>query len=162
VENNEFETLKEEYDPMIHSILHKLHIKLDYEEYYQTALIGLWYAANRFEEQKGHFSTFAYTTIRGEVLKILYKQSLFLQRSVQMEHDTLELIAEPAQDPILQKLLLSEYCTCLTPREKVYVEERIINDRSFEDIASRYNVSTETVKTWGKLAKRKLRNKYKK
>ncbi|MDT3761523.1 sigma factor [Priestia filamentosa] len=55
MENNKFQTLKEEYDPMIHSILHKLHIKLDYEEYYQTALIGLWYATNRFEKKKEIF-----------------------------------------------------------------------------------------------------------
>ncbi|MDP4171531.1 MAG: sigma factor, partial [Bacillota bacterium] len=60
-----FEELSEQYTPMIHKIMNTLHIFKNKEEFYQLGLIALWEANERFDPQKGSFTTFAYSYIKG-------------------------------------------------------------------------------------------------
>ncbi|WP_374934005.1 sigma factor [Neobacillus driksii] len=61
-----FDELVVQYQPMIHKIIQSLHIYKDEDEFCQTGLIGLWEAAQSFDERKGCFSNYAYTYMKGE------------------------------------------------------------------------------------------------
>ena len=66
--------LIEENHNLIYSYLHKM--RLDIEEYYDLAAIGLCKAANNFDETKGFkFSTYAYRCMNNEVLNQIRKES---------------------------------------------------------------------------------------
>ena len=58
------------YEGMIVNQIKKLGIYQDYEEYYQCGLIGLWYAYERFDPEKGSFPAYAVVTVRGYILEI--------------------------------------------------------------------------------------------
>lgn len=63
-----FEQIAESFHPLIVSMIQKHHIYKEQEEYYQLALIGLWKAYQKFDESKGSFSAYAYSTVRGTIL----------------------------------------------------------------------------------------------
>lgn len=70
------------YEGMIVNQIKKLGIRQDYEEYYQCGLIGLWYAYERFDAEKGFFPTYALVTVRGYILERLKKESTVQERYV--------------------------------------------------------------------------------
>ncbi|MGE6539009.1 sigma-70 family RNA polymerase sigma factor [Bacillus luti] len=70
------------YEGMIVNQIKKLGIRQDYEEYYQCGLIGLWYAYERFDAEKGFFPAYALVTVRGYILERLKKESTVQERYV--------------------------------------------------------------------------------
>lgn len=72
-EVRDFENLVVEMKPIIYSIIHKLNIYKNVDEYLQAGLIGLWDAYQAFNPEKGTFKTFAYYYIRGAILQELTK-----------------------------------------------------------------------------------------
>ena len=70
----DFERLSAQYSNMIHSIIHSLHIYKDHDDFYQIGLIALWNASENFDEEKGKFSTYAYSFIKGRILTHLKKE----------------------------------------------------------------------------------------
>ncbi|WP_439021151.1 sigma-70 family RNA polymerase sigma factor [Bacillus thuringiensis] len=70
------------YERMIVNQIKKLGIRQDYEEYYQCGLIGLWYAYERFDAEKGFFPAYALVTVRGYILERLKKESTVQERYV--------------------------------------------------------------------------------
>lgn len=64
----EFEKIVSNYKPMIKKQLQSLNLYKDYEDYYQVALIALWEAYQKFDPERGIFSTFAIATVRGRLL----------------------------------------------------------------------------------------------
>ena len=78
----EFEQLAANYSNMIHSIIHSLHIYQNQDEFYQIGLIALWKASQKYDEQKGKFSTYAYLSIRGEMLMHLKKEKKWMDGKI--------------------------------------------------------------------------------
>ena len=70
------------YEGMIVNQIKKLGIRKDYEEYYQCGLIGLWYAYERYDAEKGSFPAYAVVTVRGYILERLKKEFAVQERCV--------------------------------------------------------------------------------
>src|SRR5690606_14313805 len=103
-----FEEFVEQYTPMIHHIMRSLHIYKNSEEFYQIGIIALWEAYMRFEPDKGKFSTFAYSYMKGRMMTELTKQSKTEERSVYPEETFWDMsIDENNYQPLQMELLLS-------------------------------------------------------
>jgi DNA-directed RNA polymerase len=108
VEN--FEQLATQYGPMIHKIIHSLNIYHNQEEFYQTGLIGLWEASNRFNVEKGKFSNYAYSYIKGKILTELSATMKQKDRSIYPEGKYWDTIEDQDSPQPLEVELLLSYC----------------------------------------------------
>ena len=86
----DFETVLEQYEPMISALIRKLHIYRDYESFRQVGKIALWQAWERFDETKGNFTPFAYRSMQGAMLDELKRESRLTDRTIITEDDQFE------------------------------------------------------------------------
>jgi RNA polymerase sigma factor (sigma-70 family) len=152
-----FDQLATQYEKMIHSIIHSLHIYKQQEEYYQTGLIGLWEASKKFDPSKGSFTSFAFCHIKGKILNELTKNRRIEDRSVFVEEETLELMAEAYFDDPLNETTLREYVVTLTENQKKWLYYTVEHDLSVREISQIEGVSVSAVKQWRAGAREKLR-----
>ena len=157
-ELHSFEKLTEDYKPMILKLIKSLNIYKDLDSYYQCGLIGLWEAHERFNPEKGKFSTFAYSTVRGKLLDQLSKERRFDDRhQVTVNFFAFNVIDENTIVPFEEEMLLC-YCEGLTEKQVKWVTYTFLENKKLSEIAKEENVSTETVKAWRKASLRKLKH----
>ncbi|MCM3693225.1 sigma-70 family RNA polymerase sigma factor [Neobacillus niacini] len=155
-----FDELVVQYQPMIHKIMHSLHIYKNQQEFYQTGLIALWEAAQSFDERKGNFSNYAYTSIKGKMLSEMTRTNLYMERNIVPQKEEFWDRIEGQESPLfLEKETIQSYCDGLTEREATWVIESYINERSTKEIAERQRVTLSAVKQWKLGALRKLKEK---
>ena len=105
--------LVEENHNLIYSYLHKM--RLDIDEYYDLAAIGLCKAANAFEISKGYkFSTFAYRCMNNEVVMQMRKEN---RRIV-------PLLILDGEDDSIYPFLASDIC----------IEDEILSTTRFQTV----------------------------
>ncbi|WP_449537951.1 sigma-70 family RNA polymerase sigma factor [Ferdinandcohnia sp. Marseille-Q9671] len=152
----DFDKLAEQYKPMIYQVIKRLRLYGDKENFYQIGLIGLWEASTRFDPKKGvEFSTFAYSTIRGKLLDHLKKEARYENHCQPSgEHIFINLADSMEAFPTD---LIEGYCQGLTENQVRWVQGRIIEDKSYKEIAVEHGVSVDSVKSWGRQAIKKLR-----
>jgi RNA polymerase sigma factor (sigma-70 family) len=153
-----FDELVVQYQPMIHKIMHSLHIYRNEEEFYQTGLIGLWEAAQSFDERKGSFSNYAYTYMKGKMLSQMSQNNQFNEGVIHPKEEFWETI-EGNESSYLEKETIKIYCEGLTEKETIWVIAASINQLSIKEIAEREKVSVSAVKQWKSGAIRKLKEK---
>ncbi|MEW4327982.1 sigma-70 family RNA polymerase sigma factor [Rossellomorea marisflavi] len=153
-----FELVHQQYDQMIHKIIHTLRIYKNHSDYYQTGLIALWEAHVKFDSEKGSFTSFAYSYIRGRILSELRREVRVEERGTVLENALLEE-GEHDMDALSMELLLS-YCTTLTDNQKKWVIAHSIHMLSIKEIAFCEGVSPEAVKKWRKGAKERIRQAF--
>ncbi|MEH7383223.1 sigma-70 family RNA polymerase sigma factor [Bacillus sp. JJ1533] len=152
----EFEELAEQYKPLIFQVIKRLRLYGDKETFYQIGLIGLWEASTRFNPKKGvEFSTFAFSTIRGKLLDHLKREARYQE------------YCQPSGEQLFMKLadcsevysvdLIEEYGKGLTDNQVKWIQGRIMEDKSYKEIAAEHGVTVESVKSWGRQAVKKLR-----
>lgn len=156
-----FEQLAEQYEPMIHKIMSTLHIYKNKEEFRQLGLISLWEAQQNFNPEKGNFSSYAYTCMKGKFLSEMTEFNKQEERSVHPKEEFWEFIEDPfIKQPLEGKLILS-YCGSLTPHQTKWVLYTFIHNLTISEIAEKENVSISAVKAWRKGAKLKLKGNLK-
>ncbi|WP_243297783.1 sigma-70 family RNA polymerase sigma factor [Bacillus litorisediminis] len=156
----EFEQLKTQFEPMIYKIIKSLNIYKNQAEFYQTGLIALWEAHERFDPEKGLFVSFAYTYIRGRMLTEMRRSNRVEQRNVYPKEEFWEMIQDDDADPMLHAnhFLLSMIEGChLTKQQKKWVMYTCIHMLSVQEIAEIEGVNISAVKQWRKGAKEKLK-----
>ncbi|MFO1444365.1 sigma-70 family RNA polymerase sigma factor [Bacillus sp. Bva_UNVM-123] len=152
-----FEQLVKQYENMIHKIMHTLHIYKNQEEFFQLGLIALWEANERFDPEKGIFSNFAYSYIKGRFMSEMTKNNKDKERIVYKTEEFWNVIEDPSiEQPFEVKFLLS-YCEALTDKQTKWVLYTCIDDLSVAEIAGKEGVSISAVKAWRKGAKDKLK-----
>ena len=157
----QFETLKEQYEPMIFKIIQSLNIYKNKTEFYQTGLIALWEAHERFDPEKGQFTVFAYTYIRGRMLTELKRTNRNEQRNVYPKEEFWEMIQDDDADPLLHanQFLLSLVEGCqLTEHQMKWVMYTCVHMLTVSEIAEIEGVSVSAVKQWRQGAKKKLKD----
>lgn len=82
-----FEEVLIQYEPMIQSMVRKLNIYRDHEHYKQAGRVALWSAWERFDQTKGHFTPFAYRSIRGAMLDELKQENRFSESCIAVEEE---------------------------------------------------------------------------
>lgn len=154
-----FEDIIPQYTPMIYSIIKSLYIYKNNDEYFQAGIIGLWEAYKRFDEKKGSFTSFAYSSIRGKILTELTNNAKFENYHISPEDDFMEAMeAEWTTSPLEDEILLS-YCTSaqLTEKQTKWVLYTFLKGLRITEIAEIEGVSPSAVKAWRAGAKTKLR-----
>lgn len=152
-----FDELSKQYEPMIHKIIHSLHIYKDVDEFYQIGLIALWDAWKGFKAEKGDFSNYAYSFIKGRMLNQLNKERIHAERTVIPKEEYWETAEAPFFDHPLEKEILLSYCISLTIREKKWVVSSFLYSLSIKEMAEKEMVSVSAVKQWRSGAIKKLR-----
>lgn len=89
-----FEDVLTQYEPMISAVIRKLNIYRDFEQFRQAGRVALWQAWERFDENKGNFTPFAYRSIYGALLDELKRESRFSDVHTPVEEETLEGLSE--------------------------------------------------------------------
>ncbi|MFB6468992.1 sigma-70 family RNA polymerase sigma factor [Cytobacillus sp. Hz8] len=152
-----FNELVKQYEPMIGHILRSLHIYKNKEEFFQTGLIALWEAHGRFNPEKGKFSNYAYTFIKGRIMSELTSINKHENNQFYPDKEFWTLIEDPNSPRTLEEEIIYEYCVDLTVNQKKWVLYTIIADLTIKDIAQLEMVSPSTVKGWRSGALRRLR-----
>ncbi|AIE61405.1 sigma-70 family RNA polymerase sigma factor [Bacillus methanolicus] len=156
-----FEQLARQYEPMIHKLIFTANIYKNKEEFFQLGLISLWEASQRFNPEKGNFTNYAYTYIKGKFMTELTKANKHEERNIYPKEEFWEFIVDPiTEDPFEVNFLLS-YCEPLTPNQTKWVLYTFLDGLTIKEIAEKENVSVSAVKSWRKGAKEKLRESLK-
>lgn len=167
-----FEDIYEQNKRRIHYQLHKLNINDSNGDFFQEGLVAMWNAYERYQPDKGPMSTYFNFIIRNRIIDLIRKQKRDkvheddavaehftkissgnhhqkngMQRPI---HNVSEL---PIDDPQLWKNVKAN----LTENQWKWIYYYIIADMAVKDIAIQENTSVEAVKSWGKQAKKKLR-----
>lgn len=150
-----FEQLANQYQPMIHKIIHTLKIYKNIDEFYQIGLIALWEAQKNYQEEKGCFHTFAYTMIKGQILHQLARDKKHEERTVFPEQGYWEYVIDPPTDQLMT--FMKSNVPTLTEKETKWLTKACHIGLSVKEIAKSENVSASTVKQWRKSAREKLR-----
>lgn len=156
-ENQFFDDLVKQYEPMIYKIIRSLHIYKNKEEYFQLGLVGLWEAMKRFNPKKGDFTNYAYTYIKGLFLSEMTKVTRHEERCVYPKDEFWEAMEDIHPEQPLEKKLLLSYCRELTDNQTKWVLYTCLDGLSVKEIADYENVSVSAVKAWRKGAREKLR-----
>lgn len=153
-----FEELAVKYEPMIYHVIHSLNIYKNRDEFYQTGLIALWEAHLRFDEEKGKFSTYAYSYIKGRMLRELSKHRRNEAYTVFPKEETFWEMKEDEDDfqPLEMPMLLS-YCHGLTEKQKQWVVYTFYYGMTVREIAEVEKVSQSAVKKWRTGAMKKIK-----
>ncbi|MGE8204675.1 sigma-70 family RNA polymerase sigma factor [Heyndrickxia sp. NPDC080065] len=156
-ELDNFHETVEKFEPMIHQIIHSLHIYKNYDEFYQIGLIALWEASVKFVEGKGIFSSYAYATIKGRMLTELAKAKKREERNAYPEEGFWEYRKDPVAEEPLELAILLSYCDQLKLKEKKWVIMTFYFGMNTKEIADKEKVSPSAVKKWRNGAMDKLR-----
>jgi RNA polymerase sigma factor (sigma-70 family) len=151
-----FDQLAKQYEPMIHKIIHSLNIYKDKKEYFHSGLIGLWEAAEAFDPDKGEFTSYAYSYIKGQILNEMNRLNKHEERSHYPKEEYWGTVEDQNPKRALEKEFLLSYCQELTEKEIKWVLYTFIDDRSIKEIAYIEKVSISAVKQWRNGAKKKL------
>ncbi|SCC67231.1 sigma-70 family RNA polymerase sigma factor [Bacillus wiedmannii] len=140
------------YEGMIVNQIKKLGIYQDHEEYYQCGLIGLWYAYERFDAEKGSFPAYAAVTVRGYILERLKKEFAVQEKCVCVgEYEDIfhfEDIEMRAKD----------FMSVLDEKEKYIIFERFFVGKTMGEIANEMEMTYYQVRWVYRQALEKMRN----
>jgi DNA-directed RNA polymerase len=153
----DFEQLAQQYSNMIHSIIHKMHIYKNQDEFYQIGLIALWEASEKFDEEKGEFSHYAYMMIRGRLLQHLQKENKWEDACIHPDElywDTIE-----CETRLLEMEDLLSHFHHLSDLQKKWAVLHFFHGLSNRDIAEMEKVSIRKVQAWKELAMKKVFDK---
>lgn len=152
-----FNEIIKQYEPMIHKIIRTLGIYKNQKEFFQTGLIALWQAAERYDQERGTFSSFAYSYIKGHLLTEMTRRNKHDEHYVCVDDESWELF------PDLTCQLPFEWedlnCEGLTDKEKKWLMYTVIHGLTIKEIATLENVSLSAVKLWRSGARKRLRDR---
>lgn len=154
-----FDQIAKQYEPMIHKIIHSLNIYKNKNEFFQLGLISLWEVTERFDAEKGSFTSYAYANIKGKMMIELTKQRREEERSVYPKEEFWEFIEDPSIDQPFEMEFLLLYCRDLTINQKKWVLYTCLEGLSIEQMAHKEQVSVSAVKAWRKGAREKLKRR---
>ncbi|MBS4195710.1 sigma-70 family RNA polymerase sigma factor [Lederbergia citri] len=157
MERERFEEIIKMHERMIFHVMKSLGIYKNQDEFYQTGLIGLWDAYQRFDGEKGKFSTYAYSYIKGRILTELTKMSRFEEKNVYPDEEFWEMTVDENVMAPMELEQLNPYCKGLTERQKLWVIDTFYYGLSVQEIAGKEGVSLSAVKKWRAGAIQKIR-----
>ena len=152
-----FEEVVKMYEPMIYHVMKSLSIYKNQDEFYQTGLIALWDADQRFEGEKGKFSSYAYSYIKGRMMTEMSKGSVIEEKNVYPDDIFWEMAVDENGMEMLELEHLNVYCKDLSERQKNWVIDTFYFGLSIREIAVKEKVSESAVKKWRAAAMKKIR-----
>ncbi|HDR6269316.1 TPA: sigma-70 family RNA polymerase sigma factor [Bacillus cereus] len=140
------------YEGMIVNQIKKLGIYQDHEEYYQCGLIGLWYAYERYDAEKGSFPAYAVVTVRGYILERLKKESTVQERYVCVgEYENIFHFEDV-------EMKVKDFMSVLDEKEKYIIFERFFVGKTMGEIALEMEMTYYQVRWMYRQALEKMRD----
>lgn len=142
----------------------RYHTLLDYEDLQQLGAVGLWKAANAYDETKGRFSTYAVYAIKNEILAELLQNK---KNSCQAtDEDMLEKAGSfNPYDDTDAKILLSEIFTIMERKGESHKQEKqnlmllLYQGYSLKDAAKTFGIDYERAKGYMKAVRKRYGKK---
>jgi DNA-directed RNA polymerase len=153
----DFSVLANQYKPMINKILRSLHIYRNKDEFFQLSLVGLWEASLRFNPEKGEFTNYAYSSIKGLCMAEMTRRNRIEERNVYPEEEFWRTIEDSNLVQPFEKEYWLPFCEGLNENQRKWFLYTCYDGLSIREIASIENVSISTVKAWRKGAQVKLK-----
>lgn len=155
-----FNEIAQQYEPMIHKIIQTLGIYKNREEFYQTGLIALWQATERYDQERGSFSSFAYSYIKGHLQTEMTKTNKHDEHYVAVDDENWDMIPDSTCRLPFEWADLDECEEGLTEKEKKWLMYTVIHGLSVKEIATLEKVSQSAVKLWRSGARNKLKDRF--
>jgi RNA polymerase sigma factor (sigma-70 family) len=155
-----FDELVAAYRPMIMSIIKKLHITKELDEYYQIGLIALWEASEQFQAEKGNFPSFAYKKIYWKIISYIRQHLRRKSNECTLSEEMAHLLAAPPAKREISFEYLENIFKDLTLYQRKWLIGYIFEGKSLKDIALEEGVSIGAVKQWRIKALQKLRTNW--
>ncbi|WP_174734462.1 sigma-70 family RNA polymerase sigma factor [Mesobacillus harenae] len=154
-----FEQVTTQYTPMIHKIMNSLNIYTNKDEFFQLGLISLWEAYNRFDPEKGGFTNYAYTYIKGKFLTEMTQTNKRNEYQVSAAEEFWDYVVDELTTCPLEEEILLSYCKSsqLTENQTKWVIYYCLKGFDTKEIAEIEQVSLSAVKNWKAGAKEKLK-----
>ena len=140
------------YEPMISSIINRLNILYDRDEYMQIGRLAVYEALNKHDESKCKESQFVYTMIYQRLIDEIRKNARRLERYQVTEDGVLHTIPIDSIDANLYLIGVKEK---LTEREYAWLL-MTIDGYALVEIAKHLGVSLSTAKNIRKQARKTL------
>ncbi|WP_404458951.1 sigma-70 family RNA polymerase sigma factor [Oceanobacillus kapialis] len=177
MENNmeSFEEIMKQNERRVHYHIHRLNLSDPHQEYFQEGLCAMWNAYENYNPDKGTMATYFNYTIRNRLVDLARKQGR--ENSNQLKAfkeikkhavDGNKVIRAEGSSNIVS---VTENIDCneqkiwdtikqeLTDNQWKWVYYYIIGKMKIKEIAIQEATTEEAVKSWGKQARKKLRNK---
>lgn len=144
------------YEPMVHSIINKLNILYDIDEYMQIGRLAVYEGLKKFDIQKAKCteSQFIYTMIRQRLIDAIRKTSRYQERNTLVEDDGLASCS--VKD---EYYINTDTVKILNTREYKWFT-LAAHGYSLTEIAGQLGVSLSTAKNIRKSARCKIRYLY--
>jgi RNA polymerase sigma factor (sigma-70 family) len=156
----DFSAVTVEFTPMIHHIIRSLSIYKNKDDFFQIGLIALWESYEKFNEENGKFSNFAYTVIKGRIINELKRHHKYETHTRPFDSAILEVkdrFTMHEEAFVLENILI--YTETLTLNQQRWLLQTFIGNKTISEIADMFQVTTAAVKSWRKSALLKLRKK---
>lgn len=140
----DYEQVLEQYRPMISAIIRDFNIYKDFEDYEQIAMLALWKATQIYDEERGAFSSIAYTLMKRAVGDALRK-NIQAAKQTPVESDTLQHLTESSTDEneTLEWLIL--IFEKLSPEERKLAHMYWIEEIPNDELAELFQISYDGV-----------------
>ncbi|WP_225313485.1 sigma-70 family RNA polymerase sigma factor [Bacillus sp. FJAT-29937] len=121
--------------------------------------MALWEAYERFDPEKGFFSSFAYPYIRGRMQTEMTRRNRHIERVAPVDEEFWNYIEDESNYCSMDEDILLSYCQNgkLTENQTKWVLYTFLKELTVSEIAAIEHVSLSAVKNWRTGAKEKLR-----
>lgn len=163
-----FEEIFQQNERRIHYHIHRLGIRDPLQEFYTEGLYAMWMAYKKYNPNQGPLGTYFNYAIRNRLVDMLRKEvrerekrDIFVEKEKQRMDDAAaelkNMMGEIPGSNMEVSEMLEEVRSRLTEKQWDWVYYYILLDMPLKEIADLKRVSVEAVKSWGKEARRKLR-----
>lgn len=140
-----FEQILDSYQPMISSIIRRLHIYRDFEQFRQVGAIALWQAWQRYDAEKGDFAPFAYRSMYGAMLDELKKETRQTTKIVPECDEALHQIPQGEKDSFDWSEPFEYALTALTKEEKQLLHWLFVERLTYVQCANKLGMTKDGV-----------------
>lgn len=168
-----FEDIFKQNERRIHYHIHKLNIRDPHQDFFQEGLVALWNAYKTHEPDKGPMATYFNFTIRNRLIDKVRKDTRLTENDEKVimnnmkelgdgnhfsTSETVYPLVDTSDIPVHDSYLWNRLKDNLTTNQWKWVDYYIVKDMSIKEIANLENKSEDAVKSWGRQARKKLRN----
>ncbi|MFD1037200.1 sigma-70 family RNA polymerase sigma factor [Virgibacillus byunsanensis] len=167
-----FEEVFKQNEKRIHYHMYKLGINDPHREFYVEGLYAMWIAYKKYEPDKGPLATYFNFTIRNRLIDMLRKKTREGHHLERIAHEKVCKIDDgnrfglsklPVVDPsgitVEDDVFWDKVKSKLTENQWKWVQFYIIEKMPLGEIAHQESVTTDAVKSWGRQARMKLKDK---
>jgi DNA-directed RNA polymerase len=158
--DNKFTNLLNEKAYLIKSVIKKLNIYENYEEFYQIGTIALYDAFIKYDAKKDkyqNFDVYAYYTILNYLKNELTKINKYKKIEMCIDLYQNDYLAPIIEDDLINRIELEDLFRCLSNQQQQIFKLKRLGYKN-EEIAKSLNLSLEQLKYQLKLSFHKIRD----